>query len=166
MDDILRFQEERSQSIAHQVRLGEKTIGYLYLSNAGAIVALIGYLAHKNSLSHLPYWKMSAAFFCIGMLLSMGSLALAYYYQTQVTKSINQQQRLAIYNSLYEKYRISEDEGIKDYILRNLTHLYKDITENPYRAPNNRLFTSCIAFALLSALCFLSGFLGVIIPFC
>ncbi|MBM3632451.1 MAG: hypothetical protein FJX03_01915 [Alphaproteobacteria bacterium] len=168
MDAIERLSIERNQSIQHQVMFGEKIIGYLYLSNAGAMVALVGYIAQKQSLIFPSCWKLSALLFCVGLLCAISSLAFAYFYQMQNTKYINRLQREANYNDAYDRYHLTEnDKKIsrekRDLDSKYLKNEYDVITKNPPLEASQNLIAGYFASGFLSALFFLIGFIAIIL---
>lgn len=145
-------------------------IGYLYLSNAGAIVALIGYLAQKELSSSLNNWKCSAILFCMGVIFSIGALGCAYWYQCQVTLSFNRKLDIAIYNELFNAYvqnknnpQITQELKCNQY--ETLKKQYKYIESCPDIPPKKCIFNSCIILAFLSSLLFIGGFLSIIWQF-
>lgn len=167
LSEVERFQQERNHSITHQIMMGEKMISYLYLSNAGAIVALIGYLAQKELSSSLNNWKCSAMSFCMGAIFSIGALGCAYWYQIQVTLSFNRALDIARYNELFNTYLQNKDNPQTPRELKcnqydTLEKQYEYIKLCPDIPPKKWIFNSCIISGFLSVVFFIGGFLNII----
>lgn len=123
----MRQQELLSQhfftSNAAQVEIAIKVMQALYISNAGGLVAFLGFLAQGKSDVPIPcYWKAGAALFVLGLVLAVITGFCAYLFQSSVTERssvflefLYYEEKFKVYVDLMKNSSVNQEEKEREY---------------------------------------------------
>jgi hypothetical protein len=174
-NDIEHSHKEFLISTEHQINIGLKILHLIFLINAGAILAFIGFLTHKSNNSQLPEpWFYGVKLFILGIIFVLVSYAFAYFQQMALTQKYRNEnsyyKELKNYDKKLEEYkRLEFDRENNRELLNNqkilINQLYSSL-ENRYQSIINkfsdwRLWVA-VGLAILSIASFIIGTLLVL----
>jgi hypothetical protein len=162
--ELEHLYKKSSDSNERQIEIGLKTLHLIFLSHAGAIVAFLGFLAHKTQDNYLSdKWLWGVLCFIFGIIFVIGSYAVSYFQQMKITQSYDNQYN---YHKSFESYNIKKNNvEISQEDLKSLyTYLEKmhEIIINPF---SNVRLKWAISLAVISVIFFLCGSILVLCGF-